>query len=467
MPRAGARSESCLKSSQLCFLGSWNAERAHNRHRRQRMRSVPNAVRPTAHFALGIDFGTSGVRAAVVDIETGFVKKVVEGVQVQGEHCEASWEEALRKIVQSVPDELRENVHRVCVDGTSASVLLNGKVKLYNYGEPPEVVEKIRKVAPAGHTAASATSALAKLVSWGGKGSVEHQTDFLTRLLLASSERLSDWHNALKMGFDPGAEEWPLWLQDLVSKDALMDVVRPGTLLGNAESSFGLSRSCQVVAGTTDSIAAFIASGACDVGAACTSLGSSLAIKLLSDVRIDESSLGIYSHRHFMDGPQGNPQWLIGGASNTGGRTLLEVGFSKDELARLSNEMDLTVPVSKLDLYPLPPNSVGERFPVNDPNLLPRLGRKDSTDVDYLRALLESIAEIETRGYMKLHELGGPYPSVVYSAGGGAFNDTYTAIRQRRLQVPVKKGRSTDACVGAAMLAMAGSKTNGTRRAQG
>lgn len=47
---------------------------------------------------------------------------------------------------------------------------------------------------------------------------------------------------------------------------------------------FGLPPSCQVVAGTTDSIAAFIAANATEPGYAVTSLGSTLAVKMLSQV---------------------------------------------------------------------------------------------------------------------------------------------------------------------------------------
>ena len=49
--------------------------------------------------------------------------------------------------------------------------------------------------------------------------------------------------------------------------------------------------------GTTDSIAAFLASGAAGVGEAVTSLGSTLAIKLLSAQPVDDSRYGVYSHR--------------------------------------------------------------------------------------------------------------------------------------------------------------------------
>jgi hypothetical protein len=52
-----------------------------------------------------------------------------------------------------------------------------------------------------------------------------------------------------------------------------------------------------VCGGTTDSIAAFVAAGVDQVGQAVTSLGSTMAIKLLSAARVDDAAYGVYSHR--------------------------------------------------------------------------------------------------------------------------------------------------------------------------
>ena len=76
-----------------------------------------------------------------------------------------------------------------------------------------------------------------------------------------------------------------------------------------------------------DSIAAFLAAGTSQagvavgfqwsqVGEAVTSLGSTMAIKMRSPVRVENSTYGVYSHR------LGAGQWLVGGASNTGGAVL-------------------------------------------------------------------------------------------------------------------------------------------------
>lgn len=62
----------------------------------------------------------------------------------------------------------------------------------------------------------------------------------------------------------------------------------PGAVVGRVSATtachFGLPTSCEVVAGTTDSIAAFIAANATTAGHAVTSLGSTLAVKMLSEV---------------------------------------------------------------------------------------------------------------------------------------------------------------------------------------
>jgi sugar (pentulose or hexulose) kinase len=52
-----------------------------------------------------------------------------------------------------------------------------------------------------------------------------------------------------------------------------------------------------VCAGTTDSIAALVAAGVSHPGEAVTSLGSTLAVKLLSEQRVDDAAYGVYSHK--------------------------------------------------------------------------------------------------------------------------------------------------------------------------
>ncbi len=76
--------------------------------------------------------------------------------------------------------------------------------------------------------------------------------------------------------------------------------------------------------------------------------------------------------------------------------------------------------------------------------------------MEFLHGLLEGMARIEARGYQLLQELGASRLSHVYTAGGGAQNDTWTAIRARQLGVPVTRSHYTEAAYGTALLALHG-----------
>ncbi|MFM6465450.1 MAG: FGGY-family carbohydrate kinase, partial [Planktothrix sp.] len=68
----------------------------------------------------------------------------------------------------------------------------------------------------------------------------------------------------------------------------------------------------------------------------------------------------------------------------------------------------------------------------------------------------ESIARIEAQGYQLLQQLGATPLTQVYTAGGGAKNPTWTAIRQQYLKVPIMQPVHTEAAYGSALLAMKG-----------
>lgn len=73
--------------------------------------------------------------------------------------------------------------------------------------------------------------------------------------------------------------------------------------------------------------------------------------------------------------------WLVGGASNTGGAVLREL-FTDSELQRLTDQIDPSQP-SGFDYYPL--TAPGERFPVYDPDLQPRMTPRPADDALFLQ----------------------------------------------------------------------------------
>jgi xylulokinase len=409
-------------------------------------------------FFLGIDFGTSGARAVAIDSA-----KIIQA-QTQVNFVQQSprqWQQALGQLLAKLPQKVRENLSAIAINGTSSTALLcddQGRPLteplLYNDGRGAKVLDQLRRFAPPNHITLSATSSLVKLLWWLSQPMYAeasyflHQADWLA-FLLHGQLGLSDYHNALKLGFDPQLMVYPHWLRQLPIAALLPNVLPPGTpvqeIRPNLAQYYQLPGSCLVCTGTTDSIAAFLASGASQPGEAVTSLGSTLVLKLLSQTRVEDSRYGIYSHR------LGN-LWLTGGASNTGGAVLRHY-FDDAQIEKLSQQID---PDSDPDLDYYPLLTPGERFPINDPKLSPRLEPRPDRPVAFFHGLLVGITRIEAQGYHLLQELGASSLQQVYTAGGGAKNPVWTSIRQRYLQVPVQASEQIQAAYGTALLAAKG-----------
>lgn len=418
----------------------------------------------------GIDFGTSGARIAVIDADRHLL---VEFSQRFGTTTNwiCTWREVLFALVQQIPPAIRQEIGAIAINGTSSTVLLcDAKGTpvttplLYNDASGAAELENLSKFfaqaalvnAPGKDTVLSATSSLIKLLWWKQQPVFSqarylmHQADWLG-FLLHGRLGISDYHNSLKLGYDVQQLCYPKWMEELGILPLLPEVVSPGRaiapVLPAIATQLGLSTSCLVCTGTTDSIAAFLASGASSPGEAVTSLGSTLVLKLLSTTPVENGQYGIYSHRL-------GDLWLVGGASNTGGAVLQQF-FTPLELEQLSTQICIEQ-ASDLDYYPL--TQPGERFPINDPQLSPRLEPRPQDNVGFLHGLLESMARIEARGYQLLQTLGASPLSHVYTAGGGAKNATWTAIRARQLGVPVTPSTHTEAAYGTALLALKGDK---------
>ncbi|MFN3544752.1 MAG: FGGY-family carbohydrate kinase [Thiobacillus sp.] len=413
-------------------------------------------------FFLGIDFGTSGARACVIDTDGAVVHTDQRDFGVLADYEQAGiWREALWDLVATLPSEIRTRLADIALDGTSGTVLacdeeLSPRHPPLRYDDDRAVEEAalIARTATPGHPAAAATSGLAKVL-WlkkrlglTGARLYVNQADWLSGLL-TGRVGMSDYHNALKMGLDLDDLKWPAWVEYLADVDYLPVPIAPGARLATVSRPraryLGVYPGCMVHAGTTDSIAAFLAAGVHVSGEAVTSLGSTLVLKLLSDTRVESVEHGVYSHWF-------GERWLAGGASNAGGAALRQF-FDDQQLAVLSERIDPDV-ASRLDYVPL--SKPGERFPVNNPTLAPRLAPRPADAAEFLHGLLESVARIEARGYALLAELGATPVQRVETAGGGANNPTWTRIRERLLGVPVARAAHTEAAYGCALLARDG-----------
>ena len=403
---------------------------------------------------LGIDFGTSGARSIAIDAQG---QKLAESRVQNLSQTPNAWRSALVQLFEQLPTELCKRLTGIAIDGTSSTVMLcdsTGEALLeplmYNDDRALEVLDQVRQIAPPNHTVVSATSSFAKLLWFAQQPEFKqahvlvHQADWLA-FLLHGRLGISDYHNALKLGYDPETLDYPDWLNAHQYRSLLPDVQTPGEAIGPILPSwsdrFGIPAHCQIHAGTTDSIAAFLASGATEIGEAVTSLGSTLVVKLLSNVRLDDARYGIYSHR------LGN-KWLVGGASNTGGAVLRSF-FSDDDLIKLTPQLDPNY-FTGLNYYPL--TKPGDRFPINDPTLEPRLSPRPEDPALFLQGLLEGMARIEADAYKLLETLGGGEVCRIYTTGGGAQNAVWTQLRAAAIGKPVACAVDVEAAIGVARL---------------
>jgi sugar (pentulose or hexulose) kinase len=404
-------------------------------------------------FFLGLDFGTSGARACVLD-EAG--KIVFENRIAYTEAASPqAWREALFGLIEGLPAEIRSGLAALAIAGTSGTVLATdaafepvSPALLYNDARATEEAAEIAK--PQYGPASGLAKRLWLARHFPDAACCFHQADWLATLLTGKGG-ITDYHNALKSGFDVKKLAWPEWVGRLPGAQWQQKVLAPGEAIAPLDAAvakrFDLNPACLVRAGTTDSIAAFMAAGADETGEAVTSLGTTLALKLMSEKRVEDPASGVYSHRY-------GRLWLAGGASNSGGGVLRQY-FSDEALAQLSGQIDPSRS-SGLDYYPLP--APGERFPVNDPSLMPRMTPRPADDAKFLQGLFEGMAMIEAQGYRKLMELGASPLKKVITAGGGAQNRTWTRIRHLALGVPVTTASHTEAAYGTARLVRLGNR---------
>lgn len=419
---------------------------------------------------IGIDLGTSGCRGVALDEQESVRAsaecplKAPESDDFGIHQAPDIWWRAVQHVLKALSSRLSgERVKRLAVNGTSSTLIACDHAGspllpalMYNDQRPAQYARLIENIAPATSAARGASSSLSKFLWFADKLDdqslhVLHQSDWILGKL-TGYWGISDYNNSLKLGYDPVMLRWPEWIANAgIDVSRFPEVVAPGSSVAAIDSSVakvcGLPTDTEVVAGTTDSIAAFIASGANCLGDGVTSLGSTLVIKLLSDKPVFAPEYGVYSHRL-------GRYWLAGGASNSGGAVLQQF-FTREELDRMTPELKPDTDTG-LDYYPL--SRPGERFPENDPDKQPRLSPEAASPVQFFQGMLEGIAHIEAAGYKKLHSLGTPDVRSIRTAGGGASNDAWEKIRIKQFDpsVSFRPARFIEAACGTALLALRG-----------
>jgi len=448
----------------------------------------------TGELFIGLDVGTQGARAVAcaangrvaAEASVPFARRPREPKPGWHEQQPEDWWRAAVKCLQAVSAQARaagygrDALGRIAVTSTSGTVLLidaAGRPLLpaimYSDSRASDEAQEINEAAKV-YTEKfgsrfSASFALPKLLwlarrrpaRFAAAARICHAADFLVGRLTGCYD-VSDTSNVLKTGYDVADGRWPAFFADLgVPLGKLPRVVRPGEpiarLTTQAADKTGLSRLAIAVAGATDGTAGFLASGACDVGQWCSTLGTTLVLRGVSRTLLRDPLGRVYSHAH----PEGH--WLPGAASNVGGECL-EARFKGSRLAALDGEVSAHLP-NPLLLYPLARR--GERFPFVDPDARGFVQGRARGRAELYAAHLEAVAFVERWGYDILAGLGAPICDPVFASGGAVASDVWLQLRADVLGRPLRVAADAHSAKGAALLAAAaamGSLSEAVRR---
>lgn len=425
----------------------------------------------------GIDVGTQGVRAVVVDgsgQQLGIGAAPLTGDVRTGDRHEQSPADWWTALVAAVREALAPltgvEVVAVALDATSGTVLVEdadgaarGPALMYDDGR---AAEQSTRVAAAGAGLwdelgyrMQPTWGLPKAVwlveadALAAGDRVVHQSDHLVRRLVGAPVP-TDTSHALKTGVDLRTAGWPVdVLQDLgLPVTSLPEVVLPGTAVGTVSAAAaretGLPPTAVVRTGMTDGCAAQIATGALHPGRWSSALGTTLVLKGATADLVRDPLGAVYCHRH----PDGG--WLPGGASSTGagvlGRLFPDAG--PDGLARLTDEARRLPPVAGAT-YPLA--GQGERFPFVAPSARGFTSPRATTPAEVFSAVCHGLAFVERLAYDVLGSLGADVSGSVALSGGASANGWWNQLRTDVLGRTTVLARSTDAATGMAVLAAA------------
>ncbi len=421
---------------------------------------------------LGIDLGTTGIRAILTDEKGRLLSIQKAGIEdsfVQSDNNKLSeqnaqfWEPALFKVLNKIFLDIDHyHLKAISVDSTSGTIIPIDKnhkplyyAILHNDFRAHVEADFIRRYTKLN---VKPSFALSKVL-WIKKHRPEifakvfkfvHAADYINGILSGEYET-TDFSNSLKTGYDIFHCKWPDSISSIleIPNEKLPRVVKTGEVIGELKKSirqtFGVKNNVMVVAGATDSIASLYSSGAKIFGEWNTTLGTVIGVKGIANNFIEDPDGLIYVHRH----PEG--YWLPGAGSNTGGESLrLFFGNNLDEYNR---KIEGLAPTGAL-IYPLVRK--GERFPFLKLDAIGFININTCDPISLFKGFLEGIAFIERIIYEKIGEIGYIVGDRIFSMGGGAYSLPWLKIRSNILKKNIYRANIVETAFGSAIIAASG-----------
>ncbi len=432
---------------------------------------------------LGIDVGTGGVRALAANdhgevVGLTSVDFPVPRDELPGGFHEQEpemWWQTTCQALGRLMDRLRslgitpDSLQGAAIDGTSGTLVALDTAGrpvrpalMYNDPRGADQAERLNAMAAAflsrhGYSFNSSFAA-AKILwlqeqepsSFDRTGCFVHQADYIARRL-TDGAIASDYNNALKTGYDLLEDRWPDWLKDgLGLASRLPEIVAPASTIGRVSAAganqSGLPADLPILAGTTDGVAACLASGLHRPGQYNTTLGTTLVFKGLSATIANAPGGLVYSHKVSGD------RWLPGAASNTGAEWIGRWfgGVDLSAMDQRAAELIISAPLA----YPLARQ--GERFPFAKGEAEGFVVPEPRSEVERYAACLLGTALVERLAYEVLDGVTGQSADTIYATGGGSRSDVWNQCRADVTGCVVHRPQCAESALGAAVLAASG-----------
>lgn len=413
---------------------------------------------------IGVDLGTSGLRAAAVSLGSSQLvtaRRPIGSVwDPSGGHEQdpGEWWRMLVEVITEVIGGMHGKPPRaIGITSTSGSLLAVDREG--TPVRPAMMYDDVRAASGARYlneldrsSLWNHSHSLAKAVwirdqephVWERIACLLHPGDWLIGKLSGIFDS-SDYSNALKLGFDPALQDWmPIVRAAGLDRALLPNIRQTGTIVHVTSravcSESGLPPNVPLVSAGTDGLASLVASGASAEGDANTTIGTTIVWKLLSRLPLPPLP-GTYNHLH----PAG--LWAPGAASSAGG-ACLEFGEHECEALNLAGERLLPT-----DVYCYPLSGVGERFPFQSSTATAFIEGSPTDDLQIHAARLQGIAFVERWGYEQLETKGQLLGSAVFSAGSVCLGDVSSRLRASVLGRQVLRAAHPNGAYGAAVMA--------------
>lgn len=391
----------------------------------------------------GVDVGTSGVRAVVLDSESGGIVATAELATPPGRRSPDGGHEideppvvdAALQVLTRACAETGQPPLAISVAGTAGTLCFRdarnrvcAQAVMYDDARFGAEVERVA----AWRTRRQAAARVLPI------------TDAVLEAL-GARPGFTDWTNARKLGWDAAAVRWPPQAWTLREAGFLPRVEPPASPAGTCR--LPAARGALLTRGVTDSCAMHIAVAGFRHDAWSVSLGTTVTWKAALPGRTPDPVArlprGAYAHRLAAE------FWLAAAAGNSGGGALAELDPEGADLADLDNDARLP---SGFAAYPL--SRRGERFPVADPAFA-GFGLPHRSDPRLHAATLEGVAFVIRLGIERIVAAGVPRPGDLLLTGGGAASNTWTAVIASATGIPIRSHPDRGPATGAAMLAAA------------